>query len=263
MRSIMRNKNFWILMFLIYAGAAIAQQSASFKIASKVVDSGGAPLDTILMSTSFRINVLAAGENTQNYALISTSYLMDTGFVPGTLGETAPPSQCLFDDDFEDGTVDLAKWTIVKPNWTESGGQFVGTPSGKKAIVIAGGFSGCVNCMIQTTMQTGGGIGNRVWLLGWYIDKKTTIELMMKEEADRWIFKQKSAGNLLAKAKAISPIDPDVDYSVELSFDGTSFHVVVNSSEILTVAAGAIPQSGIMGYQAKATTGRFNSVCIK
>jgi hypothetical protein len=58
-------------------------------------------------------------------------------------------------------------------------------------------------------------------------------------------------------------IDPGVDYSVELSFDGTNFHVLVNSNEILTVPAGAIPQSGIMGYESKATTGRFNTVCVK
>jgi hypothetical protein len=258
----MRNKNFWILMFMVYAAAAIAQQSASYKITSKVVDGGGTPLDMFPMSASFRLTVLAAGENTQNDALSSTSYLMDTGFVAGTIDIT-PPLQCLFEDDFEDGTVDLAKWTILKPNWTESSGQFVGAPTGKKAIVIAGGFPGCVNCSIQTTMQTAGGIGNRVWMLGWYIDKKTTIELMMKEEADRWIFKQKSAGNLLVKAKAILPINPGVDYSVELSFDGTNFHVLVNGTEILTVPAGAIPQSGSMGYETKGTTGRFNSVCIK
>lgn len=257
----MRKIIFCILLFMVYAGAVVAQQSASFKITSKVIDGGGAPLDGAFpMSSSFRINVLASSENTQNDNLASASYLMDTGFVPGTLRENA---QCLFDDDFEDGTVDLTKWTIVKPGWTESGGQFVGTPSGKKAIVVAGGFSGCVNCTIQTTMQTSGGIGNRVWLLGWYIDKKTTIELMMKEEADRWIFKQKSGGNLLAKAKAILPIDPGIDYSVELSFDGINFHVRVNSNEILTVQAGAIPPSGIMGYESKGTTGRFNSVCVK
>jgi hypothetical protein len=249
-------------LFMVFAEAALAQQSASFKITSKVIDGGGAPLDGAFpMSTSFRINVLASSENTYNDHLASASYLMDTGFVPGTLEGAS--SQCLFDDDFQDGTVDLAKWTIVKPNWTESSGQFVGAPSGKKAIVVAGGFSGCVNCSIQTTMQTGGGIGNRVWLLGWYIDKKTTIELMMKEEADRWIFKQKSGGSLLAKVKAILPIDAGVDYSVELSFDGTNFHVMVNSNEILTVQAGAIPASGIMGYESKGTTGRFNTVCVK
>lgn len=259
----MRKITFCILLFMVYAGAVVAQQSESFKITSKVIDGGGAPLNGAFpMSTSFRINVLASSENTQNDALASSSYVMDTGFVPGTLTE-GESSQCVFDDDFEDGTVDLAKWTIVKPNWTESGGQFVGTPSGKKAVVIAGGFSGCVNCTIQTTMQTGGGIGNRLWLLGWYIDKKTTIELMMKEEADRWILKQKSGGNLLVKAKAILPIDPGIDYSVELSFDGINFHVRVNSNEILTVPAGAIPPSGIMGYESKGTTGRFNSVCIK
>src|SRR6476619_7558432 len=94
-----------ILLFMVYSGSAVAQQSASYKITSKVIDGGGAPLDGAFpMSTSFRINVLASSENTQNDALTSTSYLMDTGFVPGTLAEGAPPSQCLFDDDFEDGT---------------------------------------------------------------------------------------------------------------------------------------------------------------
>lgn len=47
-------------------------------------------------------------------------------------------------------------------------------------------------------MQTAGGAGNKVWLLGWYVDSGNYVELLMKEETDRWILKHHSGGQAAA-----------------------------------------------------------------
>jgi hypothetical protein len=198
---------------------------------------------------------------TDMFQYIATDGVNESNVAAATIDVQAV-SECLFKDDFEDGSVDPLKWNIVKPSWTESGGQFIGTPAGRKAVVIGSSFGGCTNCMIETTMQSGGGLRNRVWLLAWYIDKKNTVEVMMKEENDRWIMKQKADGRVVVKAKAVRTIDPGVDYSVAVRFDGALFHLNVDGTDILSMAAATTP-AGTAGFQSKATTARFNLLCIR
>jgi hypothetical protein len=170
---------------------------------------------------------------------------------------------CLFCDDFEDGVLD-PNWSYIKPSWSESGGNLIGTPLKRKAIAIASPvFGGCSVCSVEAKMQTAGGIGNRVWLLGWYLDKRNTIELLMKEESDRWILKQRSAGSIVARMKASQVIDPNVDYKVKIQFDGTNFQVTVNDLLIMTMpkSPGTSP-SGTTGFQVKSTTASFDEISV-
>src|SRR5262249_534116 len=135
--------------------------------------------------------------------------------------------------------------------------------SKKKAIAVATPiFSGCSTCTIQTSLMTQGGPGNRVWLLAWYIDKNNKIELLMKEEQDVWVLKQRSGGSVVAKAKAVSTIDPNVAYAVVVSFDGTQFTVTIDGNQLITLTpVGTVP-SGTVGFQAKATTGFFDYINV-
>jgi choice-of-anchor B domain-containing protein len=174
---------------------------------------------------------------------------------------TAPT--CLFCDDFEDGVLNT-NWTYVKQAWSENGGSLTGTPSGRTATAIASpAFNGCgSNCTVQTTMSTAGGSNNRVWLYSWYVDKKNTIELLMKQESGTWILKQKSDGRILAKQKALLPINPNQFYNVQLNFDGTQFNVSIDGNVVITMnAAGSVP-TGTVGYQVKNTTGSFGSINV-
>jgi hypothetical protein len=168
---------------------------------------------------------------------------------------------CLFCDDFGDGVLD-PNWTYLKPTWTESGGSLQGSSS-KKAIAIATPvFSGCLNCSIQASLMTQGGPGNRVWLLAWYVDKSNKIELLMKEEKDVWVLKQRSGGRIVAKAKASSTIDPNVAYAVVVSFDGTQFTVTINGTPLITLTPKGTVPTGTVGFQAKDTTGFFDYINV-
>lgn len=171
-------------------------------------------------------------------------------------------SPCTFCDDFEDGTLP-ANWTYVKPNWVESGGSLQGNPAGKKAIAIAQpAFSGCSVCTIQTSIRTAGGSFNKVSMYAWYVDKKNTFELIMKESNDRWLLRERSGGVVVGKAKAVTTIDPNVDYNVELSYDGTDVKVKIDGVQVISYQpVGTVPV-GTIGYTVKATTGSFNYIQI-
>jgi hypothetical protein len=167
----------------------------------------------------------------------------------------------LFCDDFNDDVLD-PNWTYIKPTWTESGGSLQGTSKKKATAVATPIFSGCLTCTIQTSLMTQGGPGNRVWLLGWYVDKDDKVELLMKEEQDVWVLKQRIGGSVVAKAKAAATIDPNVAYTIVVSFDGTQFTVSIDGNPLITLtAAGTVP-SGTVGFQAKATTGFFDYINV-
>ncbi len=170
---------------------------------------------------------------------------------------------CLFCDDFEDGVLD-PNWNYLKPAWSESGGFLIGTPARRKATAIATPvFAGCDTCSVEALMRTAGGIGNRVWLFGWFVDKANTIELMMKEESDKWVLKQRNGGRIVARAKAPLTIDPNVDYKAEIQFDGTNFQVSIDGVLIITMpkAAGTTP-FGTVGFSVKSTTGSFGEINV-
>jgi putative Ig domain-containing protein len=167
---------------------------------------------------------------------------------------------CLFCDDFEDGV--QPNWLITKQNFTETGGSYVGTPTGNKAETIASPvFSGCTFCSIEVVMRTAGGAFNKVWLLTFYTTKVTLIELLMKEETDRWVLKQRINKTVVAKGKGIAPIDPNVDYDVIVSYDGTAVNVSINGSQIITMTAVGAPV-GTVGFRVKRTVGSFNSILV-
>lgn len=167
---------------------------------------------------------------------------------------------CLFCDDFEDGV--QPNWLITKQNFTETGGSYVGTPAGNKAETIASPvFPGCSVCSIEAVMRTAGGVFNKVWLLTFYIDKNNLIELLMKEESDRWLIKQRINKKVIAKAKGIVTIDPNVDYDVIVSYDGTTVNVSIDGSSLITMTPVGAP-NGTVGFRVKNTVGSFNSILV-
>lgn len=187
-----------------------------------------------------------------------------TGVSTATVSVSVIAGSCIFSDDFEDGTVDLGKWTIVKPTFTENTGDFVGSSVSKKAIAVATGFAGCAaGCSVDTTMESAGGVSNKLWLLGWYTDKKNAVELLMRQDKGKWILKQRSGGAVLVKQKAVMPLNAGTVYSVNLAFDGTSFTVKVDGNLIMTMPkAPSTSPTGTFGYEARATTGRFSTICV-
>jgi len=173
-------------------------------------------------------------------------------------------NDCLYCDQFNDGNLD-PNWTYIKQSWNESNGALIGTPTARTAIAIATPiFAGCQTCSIEASMRSGGGAFNKVWMLGWYVDKKNTMELLMKEENDRWILKQRVNGSVVAKARGIKTIDPNTDYAVRITFDGISFKVFVDDfvTPLFTLTPPASVPVGTVGFKVKNTTGSFDYVSI-
>lgn len=169
---------------------------------------------------------------------------------------------CLFCDDFEDGILD-PNWGYIKPSWSEAGGFLQGAPTGKKAIVIASPvFSGCLTCYEETAVQTAGGSLGKLWILGWYADKKNTMELLLKEASDKILLKQRVNGAVVAKAKAFFAMDPGIEYVVRITFDGAAFAVSVNGNLLFTLTPATAVPSGTIGFEVKSTTASFNYIQV-
>jgi len=169
----------------------------------------------------------------------------------------------LFGDSFEDDAL-AGDWTYVKPSWSESGGNLIGTTS-KKAIAIASpAFAGCLNCEIETLVKTSKAGDTKVMLLGWYVDSKNMMELSASAGTDQWKLVQRVGGNIVSTAKATKRIDTNVFYTVRLAYDGTKFDLFVD--DLVTPLLSLIPRravlSGTVGFQAKGTTGTFGYICV-
>ena len=111
-------------------------------------------------------------------------------------------------------------------------------------------------------MMTAGGIGNKLWMLGWYVDKQNTMELLFKEENDKIVLKQRSNGAIVTKNKGSITLNPNVSYQVRVAFDGTIFTVFVDNSPLFTLTPAAPVPSGTVGFQAKNTTGSFGYITV-
>jgi hypothetical protein len=85
--------------------------------------------------------------------------------------------------------------------------------------------------------------------------------LILNEERDKWILKQRTGGIVVAKSKASAVLDPQVNYKVVLSFDGSKFNLNVNGTQILSMKAAAAP-FGKVGFKAKKTTGIFGLIRV-
>lgn len=169
---------------------------------------------------------------------------------------------CSYCDDFNDGTLP-GNWLFPKGMWNEIGGFITSTPQRKAIAIASPAFAGCDFCTVEASLRTAGAIGNRVWLLGWYQNKDNYVEVLMKEESDRWVLKQHSGGVVVRKAKGLQVIQPNVDYDVVISFDGNDFQVTVGGQLLITMPkfAGSSP-TGTVGFQVKATTGSFDFVSV-
>jgi len=191
--------------------------------------------------------------------IVAAGYMFGEFAIARYEGDPAP--QCLFCDDFQDGVL-APDWAYIKPSWNEANGNLIGTPSSKKAEATANpAFGGCIQCTVKATMSTAGGSSNKVWLLAWYQDKKNGVEILMKEENDKWVLKQRSGGQVVTKVNAAATIQPNVFYDVEVSFDGTNFTLKVDGVTLATATAGSAP-IGTVGFRVKSTVGSFASISV-
>ena len=173
------------------------------------------------------------------------------------------PGSCLLCDDFEDGVL-ASNWTYPKGSWLEQNG-FLQVTTNKKATAIATPvFTGCSTCTIEVDVQTSGGLRNKILVYGWYVDKNTRVEILMKEESDRWVLKQRSDREIVAKKNVKRTILPNTTYKVNVHFDGTTFMFSIDGVELFTLNKGAgTNPDGTVAFEVKDATGRFGLIDVR
>jgi hypothetical protein len=110
-------------------------------------------------------------------------------------------------------------------------------------------------------MKTTGGSFGRVSLLAWYQDRSNHVFLMMNDESNTWILKQRSNGRIVSRARVSRQIDPEIPYDVRLVFDGSNILAYIDDfgAPALTISAVA-PATGTVGFLVKKTTGSFGFI---
>lgn len=176
--------------------------------------------------------------------------------------DSTPPPSCLFCDDFNDGVLDNS-WSYMKPDWTESGGLLHGIPQKKDATAIADPFPGCLNCSIETRIQVAGGVSSKIWLFGWYLDKQNRVEVLIQENQDKIILKQRSGNRIVAKKKALVPIPANTPFILRITFDGSQFTVLIDGALVLTLSPASSVSSGTVGFQLRNTGGDLDYIQVQ
>jgi Putative Ig domain len=224
------------------------------------VTSGALPDGLTLDSNTGVISGSPTVANTFNFTITATDSVGCTGSQAYTV-IINPAGACLFCDEFNDGVL-ATDWTYIKTSapWAEANDELTGTFGRKTSAIASPVFAGCLSCYAETIMRTAGGAGNRLWLLHHYINKFNTVEVLMKEETNRWVVKQRSGGKVVAKQKAVSSIDPNTNYTVRITYDGATYILTVDGTSLITLApVGAVSQ-GTVGFKVKATTGTFQRI---
>lgn len=111
--------------------------------------------------------------------------------------------------------------------------------------------------------MTSGGSGNRVWMMAWYADKGNTLEILIKEESDKIIFKQRAGGAVVAKTQGLISLLPNVAYNVRVTFDGVAFTLFVNGNPLATLTSAAAPSAGTIGFQGQNTVASIGYVLVE
>jgi len=244
----------------------------------KVMDHGGGwilkvddkgEIDT---SCTFVSDTNVIASPTSFVGLTGTATLVDTTATAPATNATANlgngeytqqcANTCVFCDSFGDGVL-ATDWSYSKPFWNEAGGNLIGSPSKRKTAAIANpAFAGCDVCSVQATMQSTGGMNNRVSLLTHYLNNKTNVEVMLKEEQDKVVLKQRSNGVLVLKKKSNFMIDPNTSYNVLLSYDGAMISLSIDGIALFNIpSVGSLPAATV-GFQAINTTALFDEIRV-
>jgi Putative Ig domain len=175
--------------------------------------------------------------------------------------EGEPTCTGSFADDFENNIFD---WIIVKPSWVETGGNLVGTPTGKKAVVSApDSFTGCRICKFRSVISITGATSTKTWILTHFVDKKNTLELQIKAHTGKIALIEKENGNRLQKAKANFEFLANTFYTVEVEFDGINIIVSIDGTPTITTPARGTVQAGTLRYQSRFTSLNVAEVCVQ
>lgn len=175
-------------------------------------------------------------------------------------------SDALLYDNFEDDVVD---WDVIKGEIWEQGGSLIAFGNRAAAAFapvpwVPSGASGCSVCTIESQIAVasdGSDYPAKAVLEAWYQNSANDVEVIIDEEKDKWVLKQRSGGQVVSKSKAMAVIDPYAQYDVSLSFNGTNFVLSVNGVTIINIKA-ATPPSGKVGFKVKRSVATLNYIRV-
>lgn len=158
-------------------------------------------------------------------------------------------------DNFDDGVMN---WAVTKGSWSETAGALT-VPVSPKAIIYTpaiwtpSGESACIRCAMEMDVSTPAGLFSKVFIQGWYQNGGTRVDLMMNTSRNKWVLKQRVGGVVVASAKASKTISPDTTYHVEMFYDGSHIHVVVDGETVIKMAPKVGIPDGKIGFKVKNT----------
>ena len=225
----------------------------SFSVTSGSLPSG------LSLSNSGVISGTPDTPGTSNFGVTATDSNSDTGNRNYSI-QINDVSACLFCDDFNDNIV-APNWLYLKGTWNETGGELVGSHTGKADAIATPAFVGCDLCTNNVTLQLGPEPDAKVSVLGWYQNSKTYVELMLVPGKDKLQLKQRVNNMIIAKGKGTFVLDPGVTYQVQIAFNGTDFVVSMNGNMLFSVPAAASP-TGTVGFRVKKASAKFDQISL-
>lgn len=208
------------------------------------------------VNVTFDATGLAAGD----YHAVLVVTTNDSGAPQFNIPVTLHVNACLFCDEFDDDTLDPT-WTY-KGTWSETSEKLTTTAGKKNTAVASPVFVGCQNCGIATEVSTSGGPNAKSWIYGWWVDKKNTLELQIREAANKVILKQRVAGSVIKKQSALVTINPNTQYHVTMTNNGATIVVNIEGTDVITFTPiGTVP-SGTTGFAAKGSTVTFDYIHV-
>jgi hypothetical protein len=121
--------------------------------------------------------------------------------------------------------------------------------------------SGCTVCTVEATVVLENIFG-KVTLLGWFEDKKNTVELILMENKDKIVFKQKVNGDTVRKQSIPCVLNTGISYAVKISYSGGNFEVFLNDVLIRTISSGGLP-FGNFGFRVQGTSSHFGNIHVQ
>ena len=156
-------------------------------------------------------------------------------------------------------------YTYPKGTWIADAFSLISSGSGKAAFLASPAFPGCANCQIEAAVKTPGetttGLTSKMFVQGWYTDKKNVVELIVNEGADKLLLRQKLNGNVVGKTKVTATLDPFEEYRIKLVYDGVNFLVFLEGMQVITMPAVGAPY-GTFGFQTKGASGYLENLYI-
>lgn len=144
---------------------------------------------------------------------------------------------CIFCDDFNDNDfiTPSGPWIQNSGAWSAATGNAVSVTT-SKADLLSPVFS-CTTCTFDANMSVQA--GGRVSLFGWYKDANHYVEIRLMQDMQKLSIKQISGASLINDSTPFT-IDADTPYDVQVSFDGTKFHVSVGGTPVPEITLKAI-----------------------